>query len=122
MLFRSPELNQTNQERLVTVYQCRNNEEGFDFTLDESRQKMLDGLATFPSYSLAPLTVLQQNNFPDYFGHFDNEGLKNYGPWAIRDMQGAGNTFYLGGTALFETIEGVLGVNDHVEQVINSSL
>ena len=107
---------------LLTVYQARSNSALLTAGPEESQEKMLDTISHNPLLPVGVEDVLRQEHFPDYFGHFDNEGLKQHGPWAIRDMQGQTGVFYLGGSALFESIEGVLGVNEHVEELIKSSL
>merc|ERR1712130_407035 len=56
--------------------------------------------------------IQKQHHWNDYFPRWSPEDIREAKPWKLLDAQGNKNTWLIGGSAAFETIESVLGYNN----------
>ncbi|MBT6489361.1 MAG: NAD(P)-binding protein [Deltaproteobacteria bacterium] len=55
--------------------------------------------------------VIKRCHWPDYFPHWTEQGIIQGNPWRLLDMQGQHNTWWIGSSACFESINDVFEYN-----------
>jgi len=66
--------------------------------------------AEFSAASIGTYQVLNQFAWP-YFHHFEQDAIQSGLPWDVLDMQGSSKTWWLGASAVFESVHDVTSYN-----------